>query len=308
VRLFFNIIWIDDQPDNVIPIIERLKGIFADEGFILNYRLVQNIESTLLILDESVYSDNVDLILVDYDLGTFAKGDEGIVKIREKIKYKDIIFYSGNNPKQKIRDGLILEGIYFSDRQNLLLTVEDVFNSITKKYLDIDHLRGIVLGATSDLEFSVNHFIKRLHEISDDSKKQDIVKIIKNEIFKEKGVKYRFTNDFESIESSNDFNYIIENYNILTPMNRSIALRKIFKKLIPSEKKLIEELESYEKDILPKRNDLAHLRCEKGNGFSKKFFTSKNIEVNFDEMKALRKSIIQKQTSFEECKSKNGLT
>jgi hypothetical protein len=232
VRLQYNIIWIDDQPESIEEQIKSLDEIFHNEGFRLEIKTENSIENALGLLRDSTFKDNVDLILVDYDLGAGLKGDEGINAIREKIRYKDIIFYSGTNPKQFVdANKYLFEGIYYSNRTNLIETIKHIFIANTKKYLDIDHSRGIVLGGTSEIEQLITDCIKNIYIKNDIKTKNNIIGIIKNEFIKEKGIKNRFTKEFEKIEKSTKVDEILNYYNIITAKNRSVILRKVLENI-----------------------------------------------------------------------------
>lgn len=110
---------------------------------------------------------------MDYDLGAGGKGDDGLVEIRSIFPYKDIIFYSSQaGDLLELVAKKRLQGIYCSTRDELPDTVDGVFEALIKKVLDLDHSRGIVMGASSDVDYRVYECLVRSFELGDDSRKQ----------------------------------------------------------------------------------------------------------------------------------------
>ena len=63
-----------------------------------------------------------------------------------------LLAYSANNDAKELRKLAFeanLEGVYCASRVELVDEVLGVFDSLVKKVLDLDHTRGIVMGATS---------------------------------------------------------------------------------------------------------------------------------------------------------------
>ena len=69
MRLDFNVLWVDDQPGAVNAQIRRIKTQMAEEGFSFNPTQCQSLEQVEALIAGNVFQDEVDLILVDWDLG-----------------------------------------------------------------------------------------------------------------------------------------------------------------------------------------------------------------------------------------------
>jgi CheY-like chemotaxis protein len=165
VRLDFNVLWVEDQPDRVAAQIRGIAKKMEDEGFEFKETMCQSIEAVKRAIASDVFNDEVDLILVDWDLGEGAEGQHAIAEVREAIQYKDVVFYSAQTTPS-------LEGIYCVAREELVDEVVGVFESLVKKVLDLDHARGIVMGATSDIDYMVNECLLTMHgQLNDDGKK-----------------------------------------------------------------------------------------------------------------------------------------
>ena len=93
MRLDFNVLWVDDQPARVASQITKIKLEMAAEGFEFKPRQCATIDQVEDAISENVFTDEVDLILVDWDLGKGVYGEDAIVRIRESVPYKDVVFY-----------------------------------------------------------------------------------------------------------------------------------------------------------------------------------------------------------------------
>lgn len=178
MRLDFNVLWVDDQPDRVAAQIKKIALQMAEEGFEFKPVQCTTMEQVEAAISEHVFTDEIDLILVDWDLGNNVHGEDAIDRIRQIVQYKDVVFYSGEATVVQLRQKAYdknLEGVYFASRQDLIDEVIGVFDSLIKKVLDLDHTRGIVMGATSDIDHMVNSCLALAHNKLDDTGKAKFI-------------------------------------------------------------------------------------------------------------------------------------
>ncbi|WP_445490630.1 hypothetical protein [Rhodopseudomonas sp. RCAM05734] len=178
MRLDFNVLWVDDQPKAIQSQITKIAGEMKEHGFQFNPKLCHSMVELQQFLAGDVFIDEVDMVLVDWDLGADVKGPEAIEAIREKIMYKDVVFYSAHTAPDKLRELVYendLEGVYCTTRDDLVEEVVGVFESLVKKVLDLDHTRGIVMGATSDIDHMVNECLVSIHGSMDEAGKKAFV-------------------------------------------------------------------------------------------------------------------------------------
>lgn len=164
MRLDFNVLVIDDQPNGIKGAIENLKQHVEEEGFRLAVKNATSLDEAVTMIGDHVLADVVDLVLVDYDLGTGSGGggDEALSHIKTAMPFKEVVFYSARSTAElrKLAYDAGVEGVYCATRISLGETVGGVFDALIKKVLDIDHCRGIILGATSDLDHLVNEMLR----------------------------------------------------------------------------------------------------------------------------------------------------
>lgn len=167
MRLDFNVLWVDDQPARVASQIKKISLQMAEEGFDFKPRQCTTMDQVEEVISEHVFIDEIDLILVDWDLGNNIHGEDAIDRIRQIVQYKDVVFYSGEATVMQLRQKAYdkkLEGVYCASREDLIDEVIGVFDSLIKKVLDLDHTRGIVMGATSDIDHMVNTCLALAHD------------------------------------------------------------------------------------------------------------------------------------------------
>jgi CheY-like chemotaxis protein len=179
LRLDFNVLWVDDQPERIASLIRAITTKMEQQGFEFNPTQCKSTAEVKKKLGADVFTDQIDLILVDWDLGGNIQGQDAIATIREAIPYKDVVFYSARNPAEALRKLAFekgAEGIYCASREELVDEVIGVFESLVKKVLDLDHTRGIVMGATSDIDSMVNECLTAIHVQCDETAKQGLFK------------------------------------------------------------------------------------------------------------------------------------
>jgi len=296
MRLDFNILWVEDQQRAVEAQRIRIQSQIKKEGFRLQVKFAMSVEEAMQFLSSDIYGDHIDLVLMDYDLGPGAHGDDGLVEVRRLFSYKDIIFYSSQAsdlPNLVATKGI--QGVFCSTRDELTDTVEGVFESLVKKVLDIDHSRGIVMGATSDIDHYINDCLHKCFDQGDESlKKKTFGFINKRVVDKSKD----FEKDAKSITSLTHISELAKYHRVYTSDDRLRLLTKVLEER-SSNSTHIEDLIKYRDDTVPRRNLLAHVRVIT-DGFSRKLFDRDNKELTSNEMKSLRHELLIYQEFFEQ--------
>lgn len=296
MRIDFNVLWVEDQQNAVVAQCERVKLIVGKQGFRLQAKFVASVSEAMSCLSNDIYGDHIDLILVDWDLGVGPRGDEGIVQFRRMFPYKDILFYSSYAPDlpQKVANSR-LQGIFCSTRDMLPDAVGGVFDTLVKKVLDIDHSRGIVMGATSDIDYSVSKCLASLFDRGDDSRR----KKMKDAVLKHMKQKRK---DFEkaaaAVEAIATISDLLQQHEVYSSNDR-LRLLKTAAEVAGESQTRVDGIGRYISDTVPRRNLLAHLRV-KVDGFSRKLIDPRNNqELTSDDMRALRLELIGAQEFFD---------
>jgi len=295
MRLDFNVLWVEDQQSAVQAQCERIEYLVKKEGFRLQVIFASSVEQAKAYLSEDIYGDHIDLILMDYDLGTGGRGDEGLVEVRNIFLYKDVVFYSSQaaDLSDKVAKKHV-DGVFCSTRNDLPDTVSGLFEALVKKVLDIDHSRGIVMGATSDIDHYVSDCLFLSFESSDEELQAKILEAIAKRV-KEK--RKNFGKELDKISAIKHVSELQEFHNAYTGNDRIRLLKNVLNDA-QLHVENIPDIVRYMSETVPRRNELAHVRV-KVDGFSRKLFDRNNNELTSAQMKALRQELLEYQDLFE---------
>lgn len=297
MRLDFNALWVEDQPESVNSQIARITMRMANEGFSFRPTMCRSLTEVEAHIADGVFQDEVDLILVDWDLGSDIHGQDVIAKVRQVAPYKDVIFYSAHTVAdlRKLAFESHLDGVYCTGRLELTEEVLGVFESLVKKVLDLDHTRGIVLGATSDIDDLVNTCLAVAHTKLDADGKAKFIEEALRRIAKK-------VNDFakqgEKIKSDPSVEALFKAHMLLTSDDRLRMLATILdmQPFGPHAGAKIT-IKSYRNGVVPVRNKLGHLVLTP-EGKPHVVGTTEGNPVSLDEMRNLRKLILGLREDF----------
>ena len=298
MRLDFNVLWVDDQPDLVAPQITAIAAGMREEGFEFKPIQQRSLDATQEFLAGNVFTDEIDLVLVDWQLGGGHEGQEAIVAIREQLQYKDVVFYSGNNDTDELRRLAFeagLEGVYCASRPVLVDEVLGVFDSLVKKVLDLDHTRGIVMGATSDIDQMVLESIEAAHGKLAAAEQQRMVAealaIIEERLQEHSAA-------LLTLQGEPSFAALAEAHMLFTANDRLRMLSRALQlEQLASHRGARPSVTQYISEVVPKRNRLGH-RVLSPEGKPTAIAIGGGEQMNIDEMRDLRRLILNLRDTF----------
>jgi hypothetical protein len=298
VRLDFNVLWVDDQPDRIASQITAITKIMLEEGFQFSPTLCQSVDEVRAAISTNVFTDEVDLILVDWDLGNGVEGQDAIAEIRENVQYKDVVFYSAQTAPEALRKSAFdkgLEGVYCASREELVDEVMGVFESLVKKVLDLDHTRGIVMGATSDIDHMVNECLVVVHDRLDEPGKDAMLKeasALVTKRFKDLAEKAK------QLENASSMADLFAAHLILTANDRLRLLGGALKASpFAAYNGYRPAIVAYQQEVVPDRNRLGHMVLVP-EGKPTAVTDSKGTPVTVEETRKLRRLILDLRASF----------
>lgn len=297
MRLDFNVLWVEDQPANVADQQERISHQIRKEGFRLQVQFAGSVDEAKAYLADDIYGDHIDLILMDYDLGAGKNGADGLSEVRDVFPYKDLIFYSANATAQltQMATDRDIQGIFTAYRPDLPGVVEGVFENLVRKVLDIDHSRGIVMGATSDIDKVIFDGLSKIFDGCTEEQKSQAIQAIQKRLDEKQR---EFEKAAEAIKAVKHVTELIDHHGIYTSDDRFRLLQKLMKQL-DFHRERGEQFDGYRTKVMPRRNDLAHIRVER-KGFSRKFYDRKGQEVSAADMRLLRVALLEFQELLDE--------
>lgn len=297
MRLDFNVLWVDDQPDRVAAQRKRIAKEMANEGFEFKPSLCKSVDEARESVHANIFADQIDLILIDWDLGGNQQGQDAIAAIREVIPYKDVVFYSGQpaDALRKLAFEAGVEGIYCANREGLVQDVLGVFESLVRKILDLDHTRGIVMGATSDIDFMVNECLVAIDAQSDDDSRRALLVQAMEYI----DAKIReLTELAERMRMARKLPELFEAHLVFTAYDRlGVLARALNSQAFQAHKDYRKSVTSYQQNVVPKRNALGHLARELRDGIYV-LVDSKGKVYTLETTRELRKLILELRADF----------
>jgi hypothetical protein len=298
VRLDFNVLWVDDQPERVESQIKGITRRMEVEGFSFNPTPCKSIDEVAKLIKNNVFNDEVDLILVDWDLGGGAHGEDAIGIVRGAVPYKDVVFYSAQNPAEELKKMISqkgLEGVFCASRVELVEEVIGVFESLVKKVLDLDHTRGIVMGATSDIDQMVSECLATIHDTLDGAGQKAIV----NEALAHIDKKLTdWAEDAGKIRKKGTIAAILKSTVIFSANDRlKTLIRALEGKNFKHHAEARGAVVTYMERVVTPRNRLGHLVLEPA-GKPKAVADSEGKEVSLEEMRDLRRLILGLRGDF----------
>lgn len=250
------------------------------------------------VISENVFTDEIDLILVDWDLGNNLHGEEAIDRIRQIVQYKDVVFYSGQLTVMQLRQKVYekqLEGVYCASREDLIEEVIGVFESLIKKVLDLDHTRGIIMGATSDIDHMVNSCLTLAHEKLDDvGKTEFIAEAMKRVADKVKNI----TKQCEKMQTTPSVEMLFKVHMLFTSDDRLRMLASILStEAFAAHSSSVTTIQSYRQGVVHDRNTLGHAVLVP-HGKPNTVVDDTGRVVNITQMRELRKLILSLRADF----------
>jgi hypothetical protein len=214
------------------------------------------------------------------------------------VRYKDVVFYSALNPADKLRtlaSNKGIEGVYCADREDLVKEVIGVFDSLVKKVLDLDHTRGIVMGATSDIDRMVNECLLAVHGKLDGAGQQEMIGEALarvDEKFQQLGKRV------EKLRKAATITAMLEAHLIFTASDRLRLLSKALEKeMFKTHGGGKATIGRYIEKVVPGRNDCGHVVLV-AEGKPKAVSTSEGKHVSLEEMRELRRLILVLRQEF----------
>lgn len=301
MKLKYNLLWIENEEDWMESVEDDIKVMVEDNAFeYVRYNCKQEEEG----LDYNAY----DLILMDLNLDSQPSGDQLIKKIRENGIYTDVVFYSSGgleNIKQKARE-YNLEGVYFSGRNNVqfIEKVTKVIETTIRKVQDLNNLRGLVMGEVSELDAIMQCVLEKYFT------NPDRLTVLHNKVTKDR--ENMLHRSLENLSSNNcdkkctlslRNKTIKEIAEIYDSSQKAHSIHVILRDLNANGRFAVENksfFESYKKEIIEKRNNLAHCESKMANGVEILCTRNGNVTFSAEDFKKIRQDISKYNKLFNE--------
>ena len=287
MQLQYRILWLDDQEQAIRPFITRVQGIVSRLGFEpeIDFRVVTaDVVNPLAGINQN---EGYDLVLMDWKLGGKHDGAVLARRLRQMFRDTDIIFYS-SEPAASLRKLIFdqnIDGVFCVAREHLSDRANGIVHGQLRRVLDLNHMRGIVMAATSDLDQGMIECLGVVQQVlyPADSAAQfasQIGKMVSDSLRKK-------ADEIEKLGAKGKLSKLLKDPAFGASLRLKILVDEITKlsdKL--NEPHLMDRLGRYQEDVIAPRNDFAHRKAEVRDG--KLVLEGRENPIDHDTMRSLR--------------------
>lgn len=295
MKLDYYLLWVEDDTSWYDTTSELFKYNIEEAGF---HPILERKKSLDEVIEELTLNGlkKYDILLIDFNLRNSQNGDSIIDYLRDQEVYTDIIFYSSD--KHLIIDAIkehVFEGVYHSDRKELEDKFEKVFKTTIKKIEEINSMRGLIVGETSELDSLIEDCLQKYLSIGF-LENFNIEKFITEKILNKQHEKVEF---LTRLYNQNGLDGILSHCD---------AIRKweLLRGLIKANKKHHQYLEEflstngpYQNEVIDIRNKFAHAKVitdSEGKQMLKAQIGVNHYEFNEEEFLTIRTNLIKHRT------------
>ncbi|MCD4793597.1 MAG: response regulator [Bacteroidales bacterium] len=301
MSLRYKVLWVDDEIDTIqsFGVNKDIETYLSELGFIPQVDCIEDTNEA----KKKIKKEKYDLILSDYNMDE-ENGDELIKYIREEKIFTEILFYSAQMNFNTVARELYQDRVSFkhltNDRgyKNLKEKIIWLINQTLKKIQDLNSVRGLVMAETSRLDNIVNEILLQyLNKNSYDLKPGIIKRIkesIKSNLKKSEKLDTKTNKElikdrlFDADKKARTINELIKNENIEININNFH--------------------QSYKKDVIDIRNELAHVKSGQTNGVEYLIIENKDgIEqkkIKHEDFIQIRKNLLKYDKILNDLKEK----
>jgi hypothetical protein len=297
MKLNYYLLWVEDDDSWFETTSELFKETIFDYGF---NPIIERKVSLDEVVEEIEASGlkKYDILLIDFNLKDSKSGDSIIDKLRDRDIYTDIIFYSSD--KSLILDSVSkhqFEGVYHSDRKEIEDKFVKVFKTTIKKIEEINSMRGLIVGETSELDALIEQHLL-VYTQSPYIDHFDCDKFVKNEIFENSEKRNK------KLKQAYDEGGISAIFKAFEAIKKWKLLRAILKNnsdkndYIPE---FIEKNKNYNIEVIDIRNKFAHaqvMTLENGSEVLKSQFGDDHYEFNEESFKKIRENLLNQRNAL----------
>lgn len=291
MQLEYNILWFDDQQGPITPFVDRVKGMISRLGFEpkIELRIVDGAAGDPLA---SLPTYGLDLVLMDYRLGGGHDGATLARRLRHSFRDTDIVFYS-SDPAKELRRLIFeqdIDGVFSVSREHLTVRVNGIIQGQLRRMLDLNHMRGLVMAATSDLDMAMIECLEVVQHVLHPGEGAAAFAAAIAERVSE-GLR-RKADEVDGFGRKGRLAKLLREPSFGAFLRWEVLKEEVVKLADKvSERQFIENLDKYNADVIGPRNDLAHRKAEVRDG--KLLLEGREQPLDQDSMKALRLRILE---------------
>ncbi len=303
MRLNYYILWVEDDDSWFSTTSELFSETILEFGFHPVITRKKSLDEVTTELADSGLQ-KYDILLIDFKLRNSKDGDSIIDYIRDNSIFTDIVFYSSD--KQSIIDSIkehLFEGVYHSDRNELEDKFEKVFKTTIKKVEEINSMRGLIVGETSELDALIEEHLETYTE-SPHIDNFDLQKFVTEKVFQKLEGKADYLKKTFLEEGISGLLPNLEAIRKWELLRGILKVNKTHKPFIPD---FIKQNSSYQDEVIDIRNKFAHAQVIKNEETGKEILKSQiganHYEFDEDSFKEIRENLIKHREALEKLKN-----
>jgi hypothetical protein len=301
MKTSFNIAWVDDNfNDPNMNLDKQLsRKLIRKNGFSLVaddiYAEVTN-DNIDLVLDHLAntidLSNSYDLILIDYELGNNTTGEKIANKFRAKLPSTDILFYSGKQNAEDLRQLIAdenVDGVNCVGRRDLVNGTYTVIENIINRSHKISTLRGLILNSVCEMDNMIIDIICKYGTTGPTE-----TSLVKNKAIEL--INPRATTPQKAHLMLKSIEDLLSHKNMMS--GRLFSILELIKDNIGLSDNQINLLSTYRTDILDLRTTAAHAKEATCQATGQSMLQFKNVEYKRCDIDNICKKIVEHENSI----------
>ena len=261
MKLEFSLLIVDDDADSIEQAINILRDYLETKGFTLAVQYEEEFSEQHLRSLALSEGRNYDLVVIDYNLGRDdTNGAEVAYRLRRDLAYTDMVFYSSDSAAEllvKLANNKV-SGVFVATRDELDTALTGLANTVIGKAVDLNHMRGIAMAEVAEMDVLMEETLRRFFQSSNE---QVVVAGERTIRSLRKGIK-KSQKQLEKSYEEGGLPSLVSDGRLFSFTNKYWAIRRAVKCLPEEPSEAVSVLESYEDEIIDKRNMLAHVKEE----------------------------------------------
>lgn len=258
MKLTFRLLVVDDDP-RPGQAEAALEDYLRGEGFELEAIRPPDLSEGSLRRFAEREGRQFDLVMVDYRLEEAHSGTQVLRWFRRQMRYTEMVFYTGHSTRTLYEEMARewIDGVFVADRMNLDEVLRGVAGIVIGKAVDLNHMRGIVMAEVAEIETRMSAAIGSA--LARESSRAIVARVAAKRV-----AGHRKTSGEVEQKLQNDrVEEIVGDPHFFTAHWKWRAVNALAKPAgaTPAE---VETVARYDREILGKRNRLAHVREEIG--------------------------------------------
>ena len=288
MKLEYNILWFDDQFEEIEEHIDEVSGFISESGFKPVIARREHISSNEIddLADKLDNYNPYDLIVFDYDLGADSADGASIANsLRSKI-FTDMVFYSGKKPNdlRRILFEKDVDGVFIVHRNSFQDDMELILEDHIKKMSDLNNIRGVVMSEMSSVDIEMRELLSDIVGSLDSQEKKEVFEKLKGKLIKDAERQVRKITDEDDLLNLIN-NHFLTSFNIVR-----LFLRDSFESKTET-RAYFEDNESLHK-MQNQRNNLAHQKEELTDDGRMLLHGKEIVEYTFESFEKIRHDLL----------------